>query len=174
MGYVKHNAIAGRPFASWAALEAPLSTWARTVADVCRHGTTGEPPPVRFERAEAAALPPLGDRPPFQLTRELSRRVHVDSGVEVDTNHYSVPWRLIGETVTVQVNGTQVQIFHAGIEVARHPIGSGRGQRYVVPAHLAGVVGVATPTPPVATEVPAVPALLRPLAEYDALVGGGW
>ena len=174
VGYVKHNAIAGHPFDSWAALEAHLSTWARTVADVRRHGTTGELPQVRFERAEAAALQPLGDRPPFQLTRELTRRVHADSGIEVDTNHYSVPWRLIGETVTVQVSVAQVPIFHAGVEVARHPVGRGRCQRYVAPAHLAGVVGIATPTPPVAAELPVVPAWLRPLAEYDALVGGGW
>jgi len=32
VGYVKHHAIAGRTWASWAALEAHLSAWSRTVA----------------------------------------------------------------------------------------------------------------------------------------------
>ena len=129
VGYVKHNAIAGRTLASWAALEAHLSEWSRTVADVRIHGTTGEPPLERFQRAEATALRPLNGRPPFHWTRELTRRVHTDSCVEVDTNHYSVPWRLIGETVTVRVRDDRMGIFHAGAEVARHLVAAGRRQR---------------------------------------------
>ncbi len=95
VGYVKHNAIAGRSFASWGALEAHLAWWMREVADVRVHGTTGEAPITRFEREEAAALRPLNGRPPFRQLRELSRRVQNDACVDVDTNHYSVPWRLI-------------------------------------------------------------------------------
>src|SRR3712207_9087744 len=52
VGYVKHNAIAGRGFASWAALEAHLAWWMREVADVRVHGTTGEAPIGRVEREE--------------------------------------------------------------------------------------------------------------------------
>src|SRR5690606_22865284 len=55
VGYVKHNAIAGHTFASWAALEAHLAWWMREIADPRIHGTTGEPPIERFQR-EAAAL----------------------------------------------------------------------------------------------------------------------
>ena len=49
VGYVKHNAIAGRSFARWAALGAHLARWMREVADVRIHGTTCEAPIVRFE-----------------------------------------------------------------------------------------------------------------------------
>lgn len=176
VGYVKHNAIAGRRFASWSELEAHLSTWLRTVADVRVHGTTGEQPLERFQRAEAAALRPVGERPPFQLVREVSRRVHTDSCVELDTNYYSVPWRLIGEAVTVQISDAQVRIFHGGTEVAHHPYCDGRRQRCLAPAHLAGVVGVASPghRPAMITIEPVAPALLRPLTEYEAVTGGGW
>ena len=55
VGYVKRNAIAGRSFASFAALEAHLDAWMREVADVRIHGTTGEAPVERFARDEAAA-----------------------------------------------------------------------------------------------------------------------
>jgi len=68
----------------------------REVADVRVHGTTGEVPMVRFEREERQALRPLNGRPPFRQMRELTRRVQNDACVDVDTNHYSVPWRLIG------------------------------------------------------------------------------
>ena len=172
VGYVKRNAIAGRTFASWAALEAHLSHWLRTVADVREHGTTGEPPLERFHRAEAAALRPLRGRPPFHWTRELTRQVHADGCVEVDTNHYSVPWRLIGETVTVQVIDDHLRSVRGGIEVARHAVSAGRRQWVIDPAHLTGVVGAPAGVSPV--EATAPPALLRPLAEYEAVAGGGW
>jgi len=63
------------------------------------HGTTGEAPLARFRRAEAQALKPIAGMPPFQAARELIRRVQTDCAVEIVGNAYSVPWRLIGETV---------------------------------------------------------------------------
>ena len=42
--YVKRNALAGRRFPHWAALEAWLEEWAATVADRRVHGTTHERP----------------------------------------------------------------------------------------------------------------------------------
>jgi len=174
VGYVKRNAIAGRTFASWAALEAHLSHWLRTVADVREHGTTGEPPLERFQRAEAAALRPLRGRPPFHWTRELTRQVHADGCVEVDTNHYSVPWRLIGETVTVRIVDEALRVTRGGLDVARHAVSAGRRQWVIDPAHLAGVVGAPAGVSPVEATAPPAPALLRPLAEYEAVAGGGW
>jgi hypothetical protein len=175
VGYVKRNAIAGRTFASWTALEAHLDQWLRTVADVRVHGTTGEPPLERFRRGEAAALRPVRGRPPFHWTRELTRQVHADGCVEVDTNHYSVPWRLIGETVTVRIVDEHLRVTRAGSEVAQHAVSAGRRQWVVDPAHLAGVVGAPGGASPAAVATaPPAPALLRPLAEYEAVAGGGW
>jgi transposase len=87
VGYVKHNAITGRSFASWGALEAHLTWWMREVADTRVHGTTGEAPIVRFEPEERQALRLLNGRPPFRQPRELTRRVRNDACVDVDTNH---------------------------------------------------------------------------------------
>ena len=59
VGYVKRNAVAGRSFASWAALEAHLAGGCARWPTVRIHGTTGEAPIARFERDEAAALRPI-------------------------------------------------------------------------------------------------------------------
>jgi transposase len=177
VGYVKGNAIAGRSFASWAALEAHLEAWTREVADVRVHGTTGEAPVVRFRREEAAALRPLGGRPPFRQVRELVRRVQNDGCVDVDTNHYSVPWTLIGASVSVVVSGGEVRIHHAGAEVARHGQRRGRRERAVDRAHLRGIVVADTGARQVENLTPAVlpgADLLRPLAEYEQVAGGRW
>src|SRR6185312_13179330 len=61
VGYVKKNAIAGRCFESWAALEAHLAAWMRDIADQREHGTTGIAPAERFAD-EARALRPLAGR----------------------------------------------------------------------------------------------------------------
>src|SRR5215831_14162560 len=137
------------------------------VANVRIHGTTGEAPIGRFERDEAHRLKPLGGRSSFGLLRELIRIVGNDCAVEIDTNSYSVPWRLIGERVAVTVAAGEVHIRHGVREVAVHKQSEGRRLRIVDPAHLDGVAGrdgaVCRPEIAAPTASPP-PSLLRPLA----------
>lgn len=185
VGYVKRNAIAGHRFESWAALEAhPGPRWTREVADVRVHGTTDEAPTARFERDEAAALSlarlrgaqsttkPVAGRVPFRQLRELVRVVQSDACIELDTNRYSVPWRLIGATVTVLAGDEGIVVSHAGAEVARHEARRGRRERAIRPEQLDGIVGAGGV--PRAVPVAPPPELLRPLAEYERLLGGAW
>ena len=176
VGYVKKNAIAGRTFETWSAFEAHLEEWTREIADQRVHGTTGEVPVERFRRAEARALQPIAGIPPFAVARELVRKVQGDCAIEVYGNAYSVPWRLIGESVRVTLADGQLRVTHAGQEVAVHQRCTGRFERRVDPLHFAGVVGfrskaVVVPAP--AADA-ADPELLRPLIEYERLVGGRW
>jgi transposase len=172
VGYVKRNAIAGRFFPTWEAFEAHLEAWTREIADVRVHGTTGEPPIERFRRAEAKALRSIAGVPPYHVARELIRRVQADCAVEIDGNAYSVPWRLIGETVRATVMGGMVRIHHGTQEVAVHTVCSGRRQRAVDPAHFEGLIGFTRDLASSLATLP--PALLRSLGEYEALVGGSF
>jgi transposase len=178
VGYVKKNAVAGHCFASWEAFEAHLARWEREVANVRTHGTTGEAPITRFERDEAHRLKPLGGRPSFGSIRELTRIVGNDCAVEVDTNSYSVPWRLIGERVAVTIAAGEVRIRHGAREVAAHAEAQGRRQRSIDRAHLDGVAGCGAAIrrePAEASAIrPMAPALLRPLSEYEAVIGGSF
>ena len=123
-------------------------------------------------------MKPLGNRPPFGSLRELSRIVGNDCAVEVDTNSYSVPWRLIGERVAVTIAVGEVRIRHGVREVAVHKVAKGRRQRVIDRAHLDGVAGYNGVVRKQAIEVPPasppLPALLRPLAEYEAAIGGSF
>jgi transposase len=179
VGYVKSNAIAGRRFASWPELEAHLEAWTREVADVRIHGTTGETPIERFARDEVAALRPLTGTPPFVSARDLLRRVGADCAIELDGNAYSVPWRLIGERVRVTVGGGSVRVLHGGREVAVHIELKGRHGRVTDDSHLAGIAGAhGRPVRVISASgenvEPSPPLLLRPLAEYEAAIGGGF
>ena len=148
----------------------------REIADLRGHGTTGEAPLVRFQRDEAAALKALDGRPPFRQVRELTRRVQADCAVAVDGNSYSVPWRLIpgSSPGTESVRLVVADGHHAGVEVAVHAETTGRRQRIVDPAHFHGVAGLARPVSPPEAAAAVPPELLRPLAEYERVAGGGW
>jgi len=71
--------------------------------------------------------------------------------------------------VTVIVSADTVVVEYAGEEVARHAELSGSRGRSIERSHLLG----GSP-PPAEIEAPPTDTLLRPLAEYEALVGGGW
>ncbi|MFC4168947.1 Mu transposase domain-containing protein [Teichococcus aestuarii] len=107
-------------------------------------------------------------------------RTTIRAALTVDTNHYSVPWRLIGATVTIRVGDGLVRIHHAGGEVACHDQRLGRRERAVERAHLLGIVpdqrGPEQGSLPEAAPAGTQPAadLLRPLAEYEQVAGGGW
>jgi hypothetical protein len=110
----------------------------------------------------------------------LERRVRNDCAAEVDGNAYSVPWRLIGERVEVIVAGGLLRVRHGSHKVAVHAVVQGRRQRVIDARHLEGVAGVggqpvrAQPEPVPQRPPQATPALLRPLAEYEALAGGAF
>jgi hypothetical protein len=117
--YVKRNALAGRSFESFNALQEHLRAWMHD-ADRRTHGTTFERPIDRFERDEKAALRPLLERPLPARQQRLRRRVANDAFVDVDTVRYSVPHRLVGDHVAVAVAGAEVRIFHGNELVATH------------------------------------------------------
>jgi hypothetical protein len=73
--------------------------------------------------------------------------------------------------VRVVVADGRIRVHHAGVEVAAHAETTGRHQRITDPAHFHGVAGL---TRPVALPAVPEPALLRPLAEYERVAGGGW
>jgi transposase len=173
--YVKRNALAGRSFASFAELEAHLVTW-MAEADRREHGTTHEAPLVRFEREERHALRPLPIRALPRRERRLRRKVAHDALVDVDTIRYSVPHRLVRDTVEVLVGDTHVHIFHGGHEVAIHARSFEPHARVVDKRHWEGLWRAETPQPAQEAQEAApspLEAMGRSLADYEAVLTRG-
>jgi transposase len=173
VGYVKHNALAGRSFASFEDLQRHLARWMIEVADERIHGTTKEKPIVRFERDERAALRPLPTRPLPVRTRRLTRRVSADCFVDIDTIRYSVPHWHVRETVEVVVKTEQVEIWLRGRCIAQHlrcyePFTWMRN-----PAHFEGLFRSQTEIPSLASSERSSCPVARPLSVYAELVEGG-
>jgi transposase len=172
--YVKENAIAGRTFDTFDYLHAHMLRWCREIADTRKHGTTGQAPIERFEQAEKDALQPINGRPPFERRRQLQRKVHNDSCVLIDTNAYSVPWRLIGHTLTVELSDGMVIVYAGETCVARHIETNSQRQRIIDPEHLRGVVRDTDAAAPEAPFSPQTSELARDLNVYAELAGGEW
>jgi transposase len=167
VGYVKHNAIAGLSFTSFAALEAHLETW-MLEADQRVHGTTHERPCDRFERDEKSALRPLPQRSIPIRERRVRRRVASDCFVNIDTVRYSVPHRLVHRRLEVLVAEHEVLIYEGKEVIARHRRCFEPHQRVIDPSHFEGIyrqredARAAASTP-----------MSRSLDEYASCVGGG-
>ena len=173
VGYVKHNALAGRTFPSFDALQRHRAHWIVAVADQRIHGTTREQPCVRFERDEQQTLRPLPARPLTVRTRRLTRRVSADCFVDIDTVRYSVPYWHVRETVEVVVGLEQVEVWLRGSFIARHARCSEPHTWVRDPAHFQALY---RPEPSPATPPTAIPPsgpMARPMSAYSAIVEGG-
>lgn len=167
--YVKRNGLAGREFASFAALEAHLAEWLLE-ADQRIHGTTHEKPFDRFEKEERQALRPLPVRPLVARIVRLSRQVSNDALVDIDTVRYSVPHGLVRQAVDVDLGERLVRVFHAGQIVATHERSFERHARVVDAEHFRGLWRVhdLNEAPPPTDG--GLAALGRSLADYAAVV----
>jgi hypothetical protein len=83
---------------------------------------------------------------------------------------------LIGERVAVTIAAGEVRIRHGVREIAVHKQSPGRRLRIIDSTHLDGVAGHdgAVCRPEIAPTSSPAPALLRPLAEYEAAIGGSF
>jgi transposase len=120
MPYIRDSFFAGRQFSSLPQMQAEAIRWATQVYGVHKHrGLDGQTPASVFAALERDVLMPLPPRP-FESVVYSVGRVAPDCHVKSGKALYSVPWRLIGQHVTVRTAGDVVQIFHHDVVVATH------------------------------------------------------
>ncbi|MCO6458899.1 MAG: IS21 family transposase [Pirellulaceae bacterium] len=133
--YVETNLLNGRSFRGLEHLNEVTRWWLASVADVRVHGTTGKRP----LDAHAEELPHLLSLPErdYDTAQVVYRVVDVEGLIRYASNHYSAPWRLVGELLPVRVTETELIVYDRRLqEVARHALFLGQtGQRREEPSH---------------------------------------
>jgi len=176
---VRGNFWPGLTFTDLADLNRQSLDWLDTVANVRRHGTTGEVP---FDRLPREHLQSMAGRPDYDTSLIAFRRATRDCLVSYEGNSYSVPCQYARRTL--QIRATEDGLLHMlnaqGEEIACHRLAEGHRQRLMVAAHYDGIrPTVRPPRRAVAIQVappqdlaglgPAPEVEARPLVWYDQL-----
>jgi transposase len=132
--YVETNFLPGRSFTDFDDLNRQALAWCREIANAKPKRVLGMSPEAAYVIEKPYLQPlPTALPPVYEL---LDRVVDLHGYVSVDSNRYSTPERLVGQTVTVYKHPAQIHIHHRGIPVAAHPrlIGQ-RDARSTLPGH---------------------------------------
>ncbi len=116
--YVERNFLAGRTFNDWNDLNQQGIEWCINVSDK-KYKRSLKMTPEQVYIMEKPFLKPLPLYiPPVYVT--CYRVVDIQGYIQLDTNRYSLPYKLIGEQVEVQKHPEEVLIYHGHKKVAQH------------------------------------------------------
>jgi hypothetical protein len=135
--YVKGNFLAGRTFYDDVDLEQQNRQWLHEVNAVRVCSATQQVPNLRLaeERRQLSKLPVAARDYGFFDSVLVTR----ESLVIIETNRYSVPTSLMGQTLTARIHPERIELFDGLERVAGHPRHPGRHARVIVPEHFEAV-----------------------------------
>ena len=132
--YLKKSFLPLRQFRDLADANRQLQDWILTEAGNRRHGSTHEKPLSRFE-IEKPLLKPLPAVLP-ELAEWAKVKVHRDSHVQFEKGLYSVPFRLISQSLWLKATPVTVRIYRDHELVAVHARLFRPGSRTTLDDHL--------------------------------------
>lgn len=137
IGFVRDRFWRGRRFNDLMDLNAQAMQWRDDFANNRVHEETGKVPALVYEHTEKAVLNPLPSSA-FN-TDEVEGGITVTKSFRVrfDRNLYSVPPRLVSQSVVVRADDQQVHIFLGHREVATHARSWSVGEDIEAPSHRA-------------------------------------
>lgn len=134
--YTRHNAFEGvQVLESIDDGNRLLAEWNQRWARQRIHGTTRRQVWEHFQSEELAALKPLPDAP-FSMLHQGLRRVDVHGYVQIEGSFYSVPARLLRQTVVVRWDARMVRIIVEEIVAAEHHREHGKAKIVTQEGHL--------------------------------------
>ena len=134
IGFVRTRFWPGRRFQSLLDLNTQATAWRDDFANNREHEETGKVPALVFKNEERGLLQPLNSRP-FETDEIETAGVTKSFRVRFDKNVYSVPPRLVGQTVLVRANDTAVGVFLGPKQVALHRRSWNVGEDVEHPSH---------------------------------------
>ena len=139
IGFVRTRFWPGRRPTDLFDLNTQATKWRDDIANNRVHEETGKVPALVFKHDEKTKLEPVVWRT-FDTDDLFSTTVSKTFRVEFDSNSYSVPWRLVGQTVLVRGNDAEVSVNLGHKRVAVHNRSWDVGQPVVDPSHEQGLL----------------------------------
>lgn len=124
VGYLRQNFWPLRSFADLADVNLQAHHWLAEVANCRRHRETGQTPEERFRPEALHLLPAIA--PDYCDTADAL--VRKDLRLAFDGNHYCVPPRYVGCTLTVKADASALTIYDQHLQVASYARSWQRGQ----------------------------------------------
>lgn len=139
IGFVRTRFWPGRRFTDLLDLYTQATRWRDDIANHRVHDVTGKVPALVFAHEERARLQPLPDTA-FDADDLETCQVTKTFRVGFDRHQYSVPWRLVGQTVLVRASDDTVAVFLGTKQVAAHRRSWGIGEDLEHPSHRDGLL----------------------------------
>jgi transposase len=137
--FVRDRFWPGRRFRDLVDLNAQAAVWRDDFANNRVHEVTGKVPSLVFEHEERRLLKALPETT-FNTDDVFGTGVTKTFRVSFDRNRYSVPWRLVSQSVVVRGNDETVAVFLGPKQVAIHSRSWDIGQEIKHPSHEQGVL----------------------------------
>jgi transposase len=136
--YLKQSFLEGRTFASLEDANRAVRRWLDEVANVREHRTTHRRP-LDVLPEETPLLAPL-PHAPYDTRVVKTVRSSSLCRVPFEGNEYSVPPAYASRTLTLKATATEITLYAASEEIARHARDIGRGHDIVDPAHVRALI----------------------------------
>jgi transposase len=137
--YIRMNFWPGRTFLDFEDLTKQFIIWRNQSANQREHRSHRRVVRLMFESEEKSKLLPLNPVP-FDTDEVFSRHVPPEFHLQHETNRYSVPWPLVGLTVTVRVNDLELKVYYNEKFICSHARSYLKGRVFTTESHRAGLI----------------------------------
>jgi transposase len=170
--YIRMNFWSGRTFSNFEDLTKQFIVWRNQIANQREHRSHRRVVRLVFESEEKAKLLQLNPVP-FDTDEVFSRSVPPEFHLQYETNRYSVPWTLVGLTVTVRVNNLEIKIYYNEKFICSHERSYLKNQVFTTEGHRTGLIARKPGSTRESWQLGFVKGLGPKMAEYVELVRQG-
>jgi transposase len=137
--FVRSSFWPSRKFVNFADLQLQARAWLDDFANRREHHGTRKIPILHFEADERPKLRPMNPHA-YDTNEVFSRVVPPTFHILYDTNKYSVPWTLVGMTVTLRSNDSEIRIFYNERFITSHARCYKKHESFTKPEHQASLL----------------------------------
>lgn len=134
--FIRSSFWPARKFENFADLQLQGRNWLDQFANRREHHATRKVPILLFQAEERAALRPMNPHV-YDTNEVFSRVVPPTFHISYDSNKYSLPWTLVGMTVTIRSSESEIKVFYNERFITSHVRSYKKYEMFTKPEHQA-------------------------------------